>query len=253
MLTGWKRRSKAESFSMCLRYSSAVVAPMTWISPRESGGFRMEAASMEPSAEPAPMTVWISSMKRMSSSEPSSSWTTFFMRSSNSPRYLEPATREAKSRVQTCLPRRMSGTLPEAMSWASPSTMAVLPTPGSPRMSGLFFWRRARTCMTRSISRSRPMTGSSLPSAATLVRLRPYCSSMEASSEGAGWDWPPPTPMKTGPEGWPWGACWSGWFAVSSLTALRTASPETPMARRASMARPLPSATMPSSRCSVAM
>ena len=42
---------------MCFRYSSAVVAPMTWISPRERGGFRMEAASMEPSAEPAPMTV----------------------------------------------------------------------------------------------------------------------------------------------------------------------------------------------------
>ena len=29
MFTGWKRRSKAESFSTCLRYSSAVVAPMT--------------------------------------------------------------------------------------------------------------------------------------------------------------------------------------------------------------------------------
>ena len=29
----------------------------------------MEAASMEPSAEPAPITVWISSMKRMSSLE----------------------------------------------------------------------------------------------------------------------------------------------------------------------------------------
>ena len=52
---GWKRRSSAESFSRCLRYSSMVVAPITWISPRDSGGFRMAAASMEPSAEPAPM------------------------------------------------------------------------------------------------------------------------------------------------------------------------------------------------------
>jgi hypothetical protein len=26
--TGWKRRSRAASFSMCLRYSSRVVAPM---------------------------------------------------------------------------------------------------------------------------------------------------------------------------------------------------------------------------------
>ena len=39
--------------------------------------------------------------------------------------------------------------------------MAVLPTPGSPISTGLFFVRRDRTCMTRSISFSRPMTGSS--------------------------------------------------------------------------------------------
>ncbi len=45
---GWKRRSKAESFSKCLRNSSSVVAPMIWISPRDSGGFKIAAASMEP-------------------------------------------------------------------------------------------------------------------------------------------------------------------------------------------------------------
>ena len=33
-LTGWKRRSRAASFSRCLRYSSSVVAPMVWSSPR---------------------------------------------------------------------------------------------------------------------------------------------------------------------------------------------------------------------------
>ena len=49
----------AESFSTCLRYSSVVVAPITWISPRDSGGLRMAAASMEPSALPAPMRVCI--------------------------------------------------------------------------------------------------------------------------------------------------------------------------------------------------
>ena len=36
--TGWKRRSRAASFSICLRYSSSVVAPITWISPRAKGG-----------------------------------------------------------------------------------------------------------------------------------------------------------------------------------------------------------------------
>ena len=40
---------------------------MTWISPRDSGGLRMAAASMEPSAEPAPISVCISSMNKMMS------------------------------------------------------------------------------------------------------------------------------------------------------------------------------------------
>ena len=63
------------------------------------------------------------------------------------------------------------------MRWARPSTTAVLPTPGSPMSTGLFFVRRERICMIRSISVSRPTTGSSLPSAASLVRLRPNWSS----------------------------------------------------------------------------
>ena len=44
--------------------------------------------------------------------------------------------------------------------------MAVLPTPGSPMRTGLFFVRRESTCMTRSISFARPMTGSSFCSRA---------------------------------------------------------------------------------------
>jgi hypothetical protein len=63
------------------------------------------------------------------------------------------------------------------MRCARPSTTAVLPTPGSPMSTGLFFVRRERICMIRSISFSRPTTGSSLPSAASLVRLRPNWSS----------------------------------------------------------------------------
>ncbi len=41
--TGWKRRSRAASFSMCLRYSSSVVAPMQCSSPRASMGFEQVA------------------------------------------------------------------------------------------------------------------------------------------------------------------------------------------------------------------
>jgi hypothetical protein len=52
--TCWKRRSSAASFSMCLRYSSSVVAPMHLSSPRASIGLSMLAASIAPSALPAP-------------------------------------------------------------------------------------------------------------------------------------------------------------------------------------------------------
>ena len=85
--TGWKRRSSAASFSMYLRYSSSVVAPTQWSSPRASIGLSMLPASDDPSVLPAPTMVWISSMKRMIL--PSDSLTFFktaFRRSSNCPR-----------------------------------------------------------------------------------------------------------------------------------------------------------------------
>src|ERR1700722_143399 len=50
--TGWKRRSSAASFSMYLRYSSSVVAPIVCSSPRASFGLRIDAASIAPSAHP---------------------------------------------------------------------------------------------------------------------------------------------------------------------------------------------------------
>ena len=67
------------------------------------------------------------------------------------------------SRATIFLFLRPSGTSPRMIRWASPSTMAVLPTPGSPISTGLFLVRRDSTWMTRRISSSRPMTGSSLP------------------------------------------------------------------------------------------
>ena len=77
---------------MYLRYSLSVVAPMQEISPRDSAGFRMLAASSEPSAEPAPISEWISSMKTMISLFSLSSLRIPLSRSSNWPRYLVPAT-----------------------------------------------------------------------------------------------------------------------------------------------------------------
>ena len=56
-LTAWNRRSSAASFSMYLRYSFKVVAPMHWSSPRLKAGLMMFEASIVPSAEPAPTIV----------------------------------------------------------------------------------------------------------------------------------------------------------------------------------------------------
>ena len=137
--TGWNRRSRALSFSIYFRYSSSVVAPMQCSSPLASIGFNMLPASIEPSAAPAPTMVWISSIKRMMC--PSLSLTSFrtaFRRSSNSPRYLAPATREPISREKIVLSFNVSGTSPLTIRCASPSTTAVLPTPGSPIRTGLF-------------------------------------------------------------------------------------------------------------------
>ncbi|MNQ20986.1 hypothetical protein D3C85_340860 [compost metagenome] len=173
--TFWKRRSRAASFSMYLRYSSSVVAPMQCSSPRASAGLSMLPASSAPSALPAPTMVCSSSMKTMllPSSWPSS-FSTAFRRSSNSPRNLAPAKSAARSKDSTRLPRRVSGTSSLTMRCARPSTMAVLPTPGSPISTGLFLVRRCRIWMVRRISSSRPMTGSSLPWRARSVRSRVY-------------------------------------------------------------------------------
>ena len=78
---------------------------------------------------------------------------------------------------KTVLSRRPSGTSPRMIRWARPSTIAVLPTPGSPISTGLFLVLRDRIWMTRRISASRPITGSSRPLAASATRSRPYFAS----------------------------------------------------------------------------
>src|SRR5690348_1182179 len=103
-----------------------------------------------------------------------SSLSTFFRRSSNSPRYLAPASSAAMSSDSTRLFFRVSGTSPATMRCARPSTIAVLPTPGSPISTGLFLVRRCSTWIARRISSSRPITGSSLPWRARSVRSIVY-------------------------------------------------------------------------------
>ncbi len=63
------------------------------------------------------------------------------------------------------------GTWPSKMALAMPSTIAVLPTPGSPTKMGLFLRRRASTWMARSTSARRPISGSMRPAAAFSTKL----------------------------------------------------------------------------------
>mmetsp|Transcript_5753 Transcript_5753/g.18084 ORF Transcript_5753/g.18084 Transcript_5753/m.18084 type:complete len:218 (+) Transcript_5753:1760-2413(+) len=173
--TDWKRRARAASFSMCLRYSSSVVAPMQCSSPRARAGLSMLLASIAPSPAPAPTRVCSSSMKRMTFPLASTvSLSTPLSRSSNSPRYLAPAMSVPRSSEYTVLSLTLSGTSPLTMRCAMPSTMAVLPTPGSPMRTGLFLVRREMTCTVRRMISSRPMTGSRRPSRASCVRSRAY-------------------------------------------------------------------------------
>ena len=123
---------------MYLRYSSSVVAPMHWSSPRASGGLRMLAASMAPSAAPAPTSVCSSSMNRTASLVLRSSSMIFLSRSSNSPRYFVPAP-ATRCRGQDALVEQRLGDVAGDDPVGQPSAMAVLPTPGSPIRAGLFF------------------------------------------------------------------------------------------------------------------
>ena len=160
---------------MYWRYSSSVVAPIQCSSPRASIGFNIFPASMAPSVFPAPTIRWSSSINRIIC--PSlflTSSKTAFNRSSNSPRYLAPATRAPMSRAKIFLSFSPSGTSPRTIRWASPSTAAVFPTPGSPIKTGLFFVFLERIRITLRISASLPITGSSFCSRAFSTKSWPY-------------------------------------------------------------------------------
>mmetsp|Transcript_30002 Transcript_30002/g.57628 ORF Transcript_30002/g.57628 Transcript_30002/m.57628 type:complete len:246 (+) Transcript_30002:1709-2446(+) len=184
---------------MYLRCSSVVVAPMHCKSPRERAGLkRLETSRPAPPerpTDPAPTSTCISSIIKMTL--PSAAFTSasrLVTRVSSSPRSFAPAMSSPTSRESTRLPLRNSGHSSSTMRRARPSAMAVLPTPGSPNRMGLFFWRRARICMTRATSRSRPMTGSVAPSSARAVRSTQKSRSAVDSAPA-----PAPAPARAAP------------------------------------------------------
>ena len=75
----------------------------------------MLEASIAPSAPPAPIIVWISSIKRIVFLSFVTSSITFLILSSNSPLYLEPATIDVRSRPTIRLSLSVSGILPSAI------------------------------------------------------------------------------------------------------------------------------------------
>ena len=159
------------------------MAPRQCKVPRASAGLSIFDASMAPSAAPAPTKVWSSSMNNIISPFDSSiSLSTLFNLSSNSPLNFAPAISNPRSRLRSRLFRNPLGTSAFTILVASPSTIAVLPTPGSPIKTGLFFVRRQMTCIVLLISSSRPITGSSLPLIAASVTSCVYLISALCSS-----------------------------------------------------------------------
>ena len=163
--TGWKRRSSAASFSMCLRYSSSVVAPIMCSSPRASIGLSMLPASIAPSAAPAPTTVCSSSMN--SRIRPSAALTSVEHR-------LEPllelaAVLRPGDQRRPCRGRRSScPAAPPARRRArsagpAPRRSRSCRRPGRRSAPGCSWSCGTGSGSTRRISASRPMTGSSLP------------------------------------------------------------------------------------------
>ncbi len=114
-------------------------------SPRANAGLRRFAASPCPSFPPAPINVCASSINIIIGSDDAlTSAMTDFKRFSNSPFTLAPACNNPKSKLRMVTFFNCSGTSPDAIRNAKPSTTAVLPTPASPVRIGLFWRRRIR-------------------------------------------------------------------------------------------------------------
>ncbi len=82
-LTSENLLTNAPSFSIFSRYSSKVVAPITWISPLANAGLKILPASNPPLALPAPTIVCNSSIKRTTSGLAFNSSSKAFILSSN--------------------------------------------------------------------------------------------------------------------------------------------------------------------------
>ena len=128
------------------------------------GRFKRLAASMAPSAHPAPTNVWTSSIKRMiCPSLFSISCKMPFRRSSNSPRYFVPAIKASHVEGEELLIFQRIGNISWNDALSQPFRNGGLAHAWIADQHGIIFVRRVRTCIVRRISSSLPMTGSSFP------------------------------------------------------------------------------------------
>ena len=139
-----------------------MVAPIQCSLPLAKAGFKILAASRDPSLAPVPTNVCISSINKIIFLCSSISLITFFSLSSNSPLNLVPAIRSGKSKATNLYLPILSGTDCSIILVLIPSAKAVFPTPGSPIRIGLFLVLLDKTCIDLFISLSLPMIGSIL-------------------------------------------------------------------------------------------
>jgi hypothetical protein len=92
--TGWNRRSRAASFSMCRRYSSRVVAPIQRSSPREHRLEHVRGVDRALCRTGTDDRVQLVDEQDDLAYSRLISVSTAFSRSSNSPRYFEPMSRD---------------------------------------------------------------------------------------------------------------------------------------------------------------
>jgi hypothetical protein len=157
---------EAASFSTCLRYSSRVVAPTVCNSPRASIGLRIEA-SIAPSATPAPTSVDL--VDEQDDVAAGLDLLEDLLEALLEVAGGAPRRAHQVERVQLLVAQRV-GTSLLTIFCARPSTIAVLPTPGSPTSTGCSGLRQ--DLHDPLSSRVRPITGSSLRSR-HLRELRP--------------------------------------------------------------------------------
>ena len=141
----------------------------------------MLAASRLPEELPVPITVWISSIKTITFLFSLNSSIIALTLSSNWPLYFVPATNEDNSNNTILLPTNVLGHLDSWIIVANISTTEVLPTPGSPISTGLFFFLLLKICIILFTSSSRPTTGSSFPDTANAVKSLEKLSSIGVS------------------------------------------------------------------------